>query len=244
MYRMKFPLLFAAAVLAAAPVGPVRADAQASAASAAALDSVRALLRPGTFQVDVMDVAASPRLMELTQKLQAAIRADPAWFQEAVSRAAPGRPLPYDARLGLTEPEYREYLRLASTLGLHKVTAALLTVRQEGGHLVLDGGVAFPDLTGIKLDPAADELTTPLGVIRGSEEVHSDGERAAIGAWDGRRWRLEQGSVQGGDAKLVDLSLGRLRENGRAVFYWQMHEMREGQPPRRMVRIFYFDPPR
>jgi hypothetical protein len=244
MFRMKFPILLAAAVLASAPAAVVRADAQAPAARVAALDSVRALLPPGTHTVDVMDVAAPPRLMELTQKLQAAIRADPAWFQEAVSRATPGQPLPYNARLGLTEPEYQEYLRLAGNLALRKVTEAPLTVRAEGTHLVLDGGVAFPDLTGIKLDLAADELTTPLGVIRGSDEVHSDGENAAVGAWDGRRWRLEQGSLEAGDAKLVELSVGRLRESGRGVFYWQMHAMRAGQAPQRMVRIFYFDPPR
>jgi hypothetical protein len=244
MYRMKFPIFLAAAVLAAAPAVVVRAEAQAPTAAGAALDSVLALLPAGTLTVDVMDVAASPRLMELTQQLQAAIRADPAWFQEAVARATPGEPLPYNAKLGLTEAEYQEYLRLAGNLTLRKVTSAPLTVRAEGGQLVLDGGAAFPDLTGIKLDPAADELTTPLGVIRGSNEVHSDGENAAVGAWDGRRWRLEQGSVQGGDAKLVELSLGRLRENGRGVFYWQLHEQRDGRVAQRMVRILYFDPPR
>src|SRR5687767_2594445 len=94
--RMKLSILCAAAVLAVmGPAAPAAAQALA-----AGMDSVRTLMPVGTFSVDVMDVAPSPRLNELSRRMQASVRADSAWFMAAIRRAEPGQPLPYDPRLG------------------------------------------------------------------------------------------------------------------------------------------------
>lgn len=235
------PILLLA--LAAVPAISACADAQpAPARPAAAADSVRALLPVGTLRVDVMDMAASPRMNELTQRLQAAAQANQAWFQEAIRRSTPGEPLPYDPRLGMTEAEYQEYLGLARSLTLRKVAEAQLTVREEGARLVFDGGSSFPDLTGVAIDLASDELLTPLGTVRGSKPLHVP-EGTAAGAWDGVRWRLEELSADAADGKVISLSLGRRREDGRGILYWELREIRGGRPVRRMVRILYYGLP-
>lgn len=228
---------WASMVLAAAP-------GDAVAQRAFPLDSVRALLPAGTLRMDAMDLAPSPRMAELAARLQAAIQRNPEWFQEQVRRARPGEPLPYDERLGLTRAEYDEYQRLAAGMGLRKVAEAPLTVRAEGSRLVFDGGAGLADLTGVAIDLQADRLLTPLGDAGGSREVHNDGEGAAMGAWDGRTWSLEEVSPDGRDGKVVSLSVGRLRESGRGVLYWQARQVRGGQPVLRIVRILFYDVPR
>ncbi len=235
--RLLYLALSAVLTLAA----PASAGAQRTAFP---LDSVRALLPSGTLRVDAMDVAPSPRMAQLTERLQAAIQHNSEWFQQQVRRARPGEPLPYDERLGLTRAEYEEYLRLARSMGLRKVAEAPLRVRAEGQRLVLDGGTGMPDLTGVTIELAADQLVTPLGTVTGSREVHNDGEGAAIGAWDGRTWRLEELSADERDAKVISLSVGRLRESGRGMLYWEARQVRGGQPVSRIVRILFFDPPR
>ena len=224
------------ALLAFVPCG--RADAQAF-----PLDSVRALLPPGTLRVDAMDLVPPPRMTELSQKFQAAVRQDVEWFQQHVRSTPQGEPLPYDARLGLTREEYDEFLRLATNVGLRKVAEAPLVVRAEGSRLVFDGGAGMPDLTGVAIDLAADRLVTPRDTVAGSDEVHNDGARAAMGPWDGRTWDLEQLSEDARDGRLVSLSVGRLRESGRGVLYWQMREVWGGRQTARIVRILFYDVP-
>ncbi|HEX6371284.1 MAG TPA: hypothetical protein VF006_20365 [Longimicrobium sp.] len=233
---MRLQYLALAALLALAPCG--RADAQAF-----PLDSVRALLPEGTLRVDAMDVAPSPRMVELSQKFQAAARRNAEWLQQQVRSARPGEPLPYDARLGLTREEYDELLRLAGSMSLRKVAEARLSVRTEGSRLVLDGGAAMPELTGVAVDLAADQLVTPLATVTGSREVRNEGAAAAIGAWTGRTWSLEELSQDARDGKLVSLSVGRLRESGRGVLYWEMRQVQGGRQTARMVRILFYDVP-
>lgn len=215
-----------------------------AAAQAFPLDSVRALLPVGTLTVDAMDVAPSPRMTELSQKLQAAVRQNAEWFQQQVRSARPGEPLPYDARLGLTRAEYEEFLRLAGSIELRKVAEAPLVVRAEGTRLVFDGGTGMPDLTGVAIDLAADQLVTPLATVTGSREVHNDSARSGIGPWHGRTWAVEELSADAREGKLVSLSVGRLRESGRGVIYWQQRQVQGGRQTMRMVRILFFDVPR
>jgi hypothetical protein len=233
---MRLLYLALCATFAFAPVSP-------AAAQAFPLDSVRALLPAGTLRVDAMDVAPAPRMTELAQKFQAAVQRDPEWFQRHARTARPGEPLPYDPKLGLTREEYDEFLRLANTMGLRKIAEAPLAVRAEASRLVLDGGTGMPDLTGVVLDLAADQLVTPLATVTGSREVHNDGAGAAMGAWDGREWSVEELSEDGRDGMVVSLAVGRLRESGRGMLYWQLRQVRGGQQAVRMIRILFYDLP-
>lgn len=234
---MRLPYLVFVALFTLAPCG--RAAAQAF-----PLDSVRALLPAGTLKMDAMDVAPAPRMTELSQKLQAAIRQNAEWFQQQVRNARPGEPVPYDVRLGLTQAEYEEFLRLAGSIELRKVAEAPLVVRAEGSRLVFDGGTGMPDLTGVAIDLAADQLVTPLATVTGSHEVQNDSARAGIGPWHGRTWAVEELSEDGRAGMLVSFSIGRLRDSGRGVIYSQMRQVRGGRQTMRMVRILFFDVPR
>ncbi|HYW13053.1 MAG TPA: hypothetical protein VE871_13930 [Longimicrobium sp.] len=230
----KLSLLLTIAALAAVSAASCADTPPPVARPAVAMDSLRALLPAGTFTVDVMDVVDPPRLTELQDRLYAS-----AWYMDAVSRTA-GEP-PYDAAMGLTEAEHREYLGLWGNPVMSKVAESQLTVQDLGTRVVLNGGEAFPDLTGVVVDFAADQVTTSIGVMRGSTEVHPDS--TPLGAWDGRAWGMEEGSRESGHIKVAALSLGRLRENGRSVLIWRMGEVRTGQVVQMRMRAFRFDPP-
>lgn len=226
-------------ILIIGTAGIARADAQQPVAS----DTMAVMLPVGTFTADVMELYPSPRMAELSQRLQAGVRANPEWFQKAVRNAAPGEPIPYDARMGLSEAEWEEFLEISLHQSLRKVAEGPLTVRVDGTRLVLDGGDAFPELTGVAIDRAADEVVTPELVIRGSRPVHNDGEAGAIGAWDGRAWEMESGSVDAGDIKTVSLRLGRIRETGRGLLMWEDAVIVRGVLVRRADLVLYFELP-
>ncbi len=204
--------------------------------------AVRAYLPPGEFTVDAMDVQTSPRHTELAQRLQAAMQREPAFFQEMVRRAAPGEPLAYDARMGISRGEYAEFLGLARTPTLAKVASAPLVVRREGRRLVFDGGRGLPDLTGVAIDLDDGSLSTPLGRIGSWERVRNDDAVGGMGAWEGIRWEAEEMTDDQTTGSVVSLLIARLA-SGRGAIYWQMRRIENGIPTMRIVRILYFDPP-
>jgi hypothetical protein len=221
----------------------VPADSASAQTRAFPLDSVRALLPVGTLRVDAMDFAPSPRMVELSQKLQAGARQNEAWYQQHLRTRMPGQPLPYDARLGLTREEYDEFLRLAGTLELRKVAEMPLVVREAGARLVFDGGAGLPDLTGVVIDLAADQLVTPLATVTGSREVHNDDEGAALGTYDWRLWSHEELSADGRDARVVSLAVGRLRRSGRGVIHLDMRQVQDGRQTSRVIYTLFYDVP-
>src|SRR5687767_11821733 len=77
---------------------------------------VREWLPTGRVAVEVMEQHAPPRLAELTQKFQAAVAKNPGWFQEHVRQTPDGEPIAYDARTGLTEAEFQEFLVLPESI--------------------------------------------------------------------------------------------------------------------------------
>ena len=82
--------------------------------SGAVLPEFRAMaaaLRPRSTLADQLDLQFSSEGQRLTAKFTQAIRSDPAWFQEYVRQNASGGPLPYSPKFGLSEEEYRQYLR-------------------------------------------------------------------------------------------------------------------------------------
>jgi hypothetical protein len=236
---MRLLYLVVATVLALAPEASAFAQARAF-----PLDSVRAVLPAGTLRMDAMNVAAAPRMVELSQKLQAAVRQNEAWYQQHLRTRRPGEPLPYDARLGLTREEYDEFLRLAGSLELRKVAEVSLVVRATGARLVFDGGTEMPELTGVAIDLEADQLVTPLATITGSREVHNDDEGAALGTYDWRTWSHEELSADGRDGKVVSLSVGRLRKSGRGIIHSEMRQVQDGRQTSRVIRTLFYDVPR
>ncbi len=72
---------------------------------------LNALLPSGEFKADIMDkIKMSPRGKELQDKFMIAMKADPEWFlqqQRIVEKT--GKEPPYDAHLGMSETEWKEY---------------------------------------------------------------------------------------------------------------------------------------
>lgn len=104
---------------------------EAPASGFPSFDELTALLPAATGQVSVMTLASPPRLLELTARIQAAARQDPAWFQAQVRAAGPGQPMAYDPRLGVSEEEYKEYQALGQSIGLAKQADGKVTVTRK-----------------------------------------------------------------------------------------------------------------
>jgi len=185
------------------------------------------LLPPDGAAVDVMELRAPLRLEELTKKLQQAVANDPDWWRGHVQRARPGEPLPYDARLGLTQKEYTEYLSLAEKITLTKVRVAKVEVKRDGERIVLSFGDDLPGLREAVLDLKADTVTTPFGITTNRKRIRASEGQKVTGSWDGLQWKLEEIEEEPARVTSVKFALGRMKESGRGILYYDVKQISE-----------------
>lgn len=167
-----------------------------------------------------MEPAAPPRLVELKQKLESAVRRDTLFFAEYLRRGKPDpdAPLPYHPRMGITEEEYEELLRLPEEEGMRKIGEATLVVREEGDRLVLEGSDRLPAVRSVDIDLGKDLVRTSLGELSLRTEIEpSFVAQGVTGPWTGVQW-----SMANAIAALVTFALGRLEDSGRGLLYYEM----------------------
>jgi hypothetical protein len=192
-----------------------------------------------------MGMVPPTRPNEIMLRVQAAMRRDQAfWQQYILAHSQPGQPLPYHTNMGVTRAEYEEILRLMAQIRLSKVGEATLTVRDEGkGRLVLEGGRALPDLTGVVIDLAANQVQTPFGVAAQRTRVTAGPEQAATGPWEGELWSHEALSGGGPDGVSIKFGVGRLQEGGRGILYYEIKRGTGGRATSQTSRILTYDFP-
>ena len=207
---------------------------------------MEALLPRGTVRAEVLGMEVPARLGQLMAKMQTAAAGDPQWFEAYVKEhGKPGEPLPYDPRLGLTEAEYREMVGLAEQMQLQPVGQTDLSFRRErDGRWVVDGGSGAPELTGIVIDVARDQVETPRGMATQRRAVTPAPEQRAAGPWSGVQWTHSQADAATRSGTVIAFALGRLQEDGRGVLYYEARQAENGQMRRQNQTVLRYNLPR
>lgn len=206
-------------------------------------DAIRDLIPRGVVQVDIMEVGAWPRQIELAARLQASVAAHPEWWVEYVAKAPPGQPLPYHPRLGLTEAEYQEFLELSSSMQMVKVADGTLNfVWDSPTHIRLIGEGSLADLTGITIDLAADRVETPFAILRERTEINNTDVDSPTGPWRGIQWKFEHLTPDLSSGAVVKLALGRRDEDGRGILYYNARRIK-GRSAQSVRYVLYYDLP-
>jgi len=202
---------------------------------------VRTLIPVGSIKVEVMQVGGSRRMVELGQKLQMAVSKDPNWWREFVSKAGPGKELPYDSRMGLTETEYSELKALSKQVTLNKTADATLEISTTDQKVFLiDGGSSLPELTGIEIDLTQNRVKTPFGVLENRSDIQPDEGQKVTGRWGGVQWKLEKQGSSDASGTIVKLAFGQRVDDGRGIMYYDVKSLQEGKSPVRISRILLY----
>lgn len=147
-------------------------------------------------------VIPPPEIDKYVAKVEAAARKDLKWFREFSSQGKPGAPLPYDERLGLTKPEYEEYLALWSKREFKLREEVMLLLRQNAGDswsLTATGGASL--FSTLRYDAKNDSFRSPNGELKRIDDVKAD-STSILGEWSGSEWKFEE-----------ETGLGKIKEN-------------------------------
>jgi hypothetical protein len=183
---------------------PIVALSLVASLSAAELPKVFA----GFFEQDVPKKGAIGMVMPPTEidkyiaKVETAARKDPKWFREFSSQSKPGAPLPYDERLGLTKPEYDDYLALWDKRDFKPMEEVMLLLRQSSGgtwSITSTGGAST--ISTLRYDAKTDSFRSPNGEMKRIADINAD-STSVLGAWTGFEWKFEE-----------ETGLGKVKEN-------------------------------
>jgi hypothetical protein len=211
-------------------------------AAAGQQPSFRPLLPVGQVDATILQPAADPRFTALAMRLGQAAQADREWWTSHVRSAREGEPLPYDARMGISEIEYRQMLSLADSIVMQRGGTAILGVSTISNGWRLDGGTTFPEMTGIEIDTLALVVRTPFGELREFNVVPANDAQNVTGRWTGPQWKLAQLDSAGTTGVAVSFALGKLEANGRTLLLYDAKRARDGQIIERVFRLLELAP--
>lgn len=177
--------------------------------------------------VDVMELRAPARMVELTKKMQEAVAKDPDWWRSHLAKAKPGEPLSYDVRTGWTKSEYEDFLSLRSKMTVVKVNTAKVRVKRDEHQVVISFGEQLSEFGEVVLDTKSDTVTTPFGVAGTRIQISATEKQQATGPWEGIQWKLERVDEESGISTLIKFSLGKLKDNGRGILVYDAKQIGE-----------------
>lgn len=204
---------------------------------------LREVIPQGPVQVDVMQLGLPRRALEIAQQLEENVAQDPQWWSEHVRNAPEGEPIPYDPRMGITEQEYAEFLELASKTSLVKVGEATLDFQWIGSRRVRLGAEGeLAPLDGIEIDVVLQRAETRFGPLPERVGINNTSETGPTGPWRGVQWSGEVVEPERSFGASVQLAIGRLSRDGRAILYYDAHWI-DGDLVDRAVLILFYDVP-
>ncbi len=204
---------------------PLAAFALVASLSAAEVPKIFA----GLFEQDVAVrgqigvVLPPPEIDKYVAKVETAARKDPKWFREFSGSSKPGLPLPYDERLGLTKPEYEEYLTLWNKREFKGVEEVTLMLRQTAGDTwaITSTGSASTFST-LRYAAKNDTFRSPNGEMKRIEDIKAD-STSILGEWTGAEWKFEEETGLGKTKE--NIAIGRFSDKKYGLIVYRAQEL-------------------
>lgn len=158
--------------------------------------------------------------------VEKAAQKDPEWFAEHSKKAAPGVPLPYDPKLGLTEEQYKTYLELWSKREFKPVDPVVVQLKQESdGRWTINAampGQGSTPISTLKYDPEDDVFVSPNGTLVRLEDVEADKD-SILGKWSGHEWRFQEENALGKTKE--NFAIGKTGDGEYGLLIYRMQEV-------------------
>ncbi len=161
--------------------------------------------------------------------VEVAARENPEWFAEHSKKSAPGVPLPYDEKLGLTKEQYDDYLAIWAKREFRAVEPIILQLKptDDGMWKITTAGGAH-SISTLKYDPKKDVIVSPNGEMERLEDVKAEKD-SILGAWEGHEWRFQEESSLGKTKE--NFAIGKTSDGVYGMLVYRMQEVSaEGTP--------------
>ncbi len=209
---------------------------------------LKILLPNSKVKADIMDgVLQNPRQVELTNKLQAAIRDNYEWFLEYMKTVPEGESMPYDAKLGLTKEEYTDLMGFMKNIEVVSTGKEEITIETNNDFIRFKSTNKLSSFDSLIIDLKNNIVTFGEYKMTFVDTINITTNKNGLKSkWTGYSWKFEDpNNLDIGDFK--DLStlkmkqykftIGRLEKNGKTYMSLKGREVENG------VKIIDFELP-
>ncbi len=194
-----------------------------------------------------MQAVPSPRLAELSRKMQQGIRKNAQWFMGEMRKIKPGQNIPYDPKLNLTQEEYNQLNHPIPLMQLRKRGSGSIFVKAVGTKRLLTGEKTLRGLGTLEIDVLKRTVRTPYGVLNKMTPVTANAGQLAGEPWNGAMWKLDTmnhkdqpGLATGTE---VEFAVGKLQKSGRIQLSYKAQQFSAGKLPASLEFLLQYDPP-
>lgn len=156
-------------------------------------------------------------------KVEAAAKQDPEWFKTYSTSSAPGTPLPYHEKLGLTRAEYDEYIALWRQREFRAIEEVMLLLRKSSGDTwtVTATGEAGAIST-LRFHPETGNFRSPNGELVRIDDIKAEAD-SILGEWSGPEWRYEEETTFGTTKE--NIAFGRYADGKNGLIVYRIQEV-------------------
>lgn len=185
------------------------------------------LFLPNTrLHAQIMSARAAAEIQLLKLKMEEAVLSNPRWFSEYSRAHENKRPLPYHKNFGISEQEYRDLLQSAeNSVKLEPEDEIIIEfAKQTDGTYKIDTDRPDFPLNNIVIDLERDMITTEYEVLEEKTQIDQTNPDSPTGQWSGVQWKYVN-VKETFDATVVKLALGRQKDNGNYIVYYDVKVM-------------------
>lgn len=175
---------------------------------------------------EVVVVLPPEEITTYVERVESQAKNDPEWFAKYSEEAKPGIPLPFHEKLGLSQEEYADYLKLWDQRKMEPIPRGELFVRlektsKENEWMIRVTGLGS-DITSMRYNAKDDTFTSINGTLNRLEDIKSD-KRSILGEWVGREWKLEKEDDFGFTKE--NIAVGKLVDNSYGLLVYRVQEV-------------------
>lgn len=196
---------------------PVTAPAEMPVSAQDPFEFASKLLPEGKYKAQILANDFPPRVKELMNRMNEALKGKEAWFFEYREKhKGSGDVVPYHPDFGLTEQEYQYYssevVKGPRPMVVKEVPVGIL---HDGKIMRFNALDTLAPLNNLSIDLEKKELRF-AGELIPYKDPAQNSERPNSGKWEGHQWRLEKPGLGQGNVSVYLVVLARL-DNGRPM---------------------------
>lgn len=182
--------------------------------------------RDKTVSGEVGTIVPPEEIDKYIAKVREAAKVDPAWHAEYSKNARPGIPLPWHEKLGLTEEEYAEYIKLWGQREFKTRQPVVIRLEEPkpGEWMIRVSGVGMP-ISLLRFNPETGNFKSPNGELKRIDDIDAE-EQSILGAWAGQEWRFENNTEF--ISTKENLALGKYKDGQYCLLIYRLLESTSG----------------
>lgn len=159
------------------------------------------LLGPRETTADILVLMPPPDIAATAKKLKDVMTSNPQLMLELLQNQDEYGAIIWDARMGVTKPEYERFKDLAKLSKLEKQSEAKITIEKVGNSSVKIIGLPRP--SEVRINTSLMNVSTPDGELDTGEEFTPNERQFLTGRISGVNWRRKSGPAATGNHQLM-----------------------------------------